>query len=106
MAGLADHRHAVGILGIVVVQGAPRLERVVHPVADGVAQLHLGHPAMQRQRRDDVDVVDPGLRRQIEHRLDHPLTDVGATHRRQWQRDVVERDRQLHPREEQGGEGI
>ena len=84
-----------------VVQRAVRRERVVHAVADGVPQLLLGHATVQRKRGDEVDVVDARGRGLVEHGFDHPLTDVGAAHRRQRQGDVVEADRELHARVEQ-----
>ena len=101
LARLADERHAVGILGVVVVEEAVGREGVVHAVADGVAQLGLGHAAVQGQRRDEVHVVDPGRRGQVEHGLDHPLPHVGPAHRGQRQADVVEGDGELHARLEQ-----
>ena len=48
-----------------------------------------------------MDVVDAGLGGEVEHGLDDPLADVGPAHLRQRQADVVEGDRQLHPREQQ-----
>jgi hypothetical protein len=77
-----------------------RGEGLVDPVAHGVAQLRLGHAPVQGQCGDEVDVVDARLGRQVEHRLDDPLADVGAPHGRQRQRDVVEADRELHARVE------
>ena len=96
MAGAAQLHHAVGVLGVVVVERALRGEGVEHPLAQGVAQLVVGHPAVQGQRRDQVHVVHPGRGRHVEDLLDDPLADVGAPHRRQRQRDVVEGDGQLH----------
>ena len=78
-----------------------RLEGVVDAVADGVAQLGLGHPPVQGEGADQVDVVDAGLGGEVEHGLDDPLADVGPAHLRQRQADVVEGDRQLHPGEQQ-----
>ena len=94
----AQEGEVVGVLGVVVVEQAVGGEGVVDPVADGVAQLGLGHAAVQGEGGDDVDVVDAGLGRQVEHRLDDALAHVGAAHGRQRQRDVVEGDRQLHAR--------
>ena len=85
-----------------VVQRASGSEGVVDPVTDGMAQLGLGHAAVQRERRDQMDVVDAGLGRQVEHGLDDALADVRSTHRGERQRDVVEGDRQLHAGEQQG----
>ena len=80
--GLADERHVVGVLGVVVVEEAVRGEGVVHAVADGVAQLGLGHAAVQGEGGDEVDVVDAGRGGQVEHGLDHALAHVGPAHRR------------------------
>ena len=91
----------IGILRVVLIQHAAGLERVVHPVAERVAQFELVHPAVQREGGDDVHVVDAGVGRHREHLLDDPLAQVGALHLRQRQADVVERDRQLHPGEQQ-----
>ena len=83
-----------------------RGEGVVDAVADGVAQLGLGHAAVQGEGGDEVDVVDAGRGGQVEHRLDDPLADVGPAHRRQRQRDVVEGDRELHARAQQRGQRL
>ncbi len=98
--GGADERHTVGILGVELVQLSVRLEGVVDAITDGVAQLGLGHPAVQGEGGDEVDIVDTGLGGKVEHRFDDPLADVGTAHLRERQADVVEGDRQLHP----GGE--
>ena len=58
------------------------------------------------ERSDEVHVVDAGFGRHVEHGFDDPLTDVGPPHRRQRQRDVVERDRELHAGEQQFGQGL
>ena len=81
-----------------VVEAAVRREGVVDAVADGVAQLVLGHAAVQGERGDEVDVVDAGRGGQVEHGLDDALAHVGPAHRRQRQGDVVERDGELHAR--------
>ena len=99
--GAQDH-HPVGVLGVVVVEAPRGGEGVVDPVADGVAQLGLGHAPVQGQGGDQLHVVDPGGGGLVEHGLDDPLADVGAGHGRQRQRDVVEGDRQLHAREQPG----
>ncbi len=84
-----------------VVQASLRRERVVDAVTDRSPQLGLGHAPVQSERGDQLDVVDARVGRQVEHGLDDALADVGPLHLRQRQRDVVERDRQLHPRTEQ-----
>ena len=106
VGGLAEHHHAVGVLGVVVVEAARRGEGVVDAVADGMAQLVLGHPPVDGQRSDEVHVVDAGLCGQVEDSLDDPLTDVGPAHRRQGQRDVVEGDGELHAGMQQCREGF
>ena len=89
-----------------LVQESAWSERVVHAIAERVAQLGLGHPAVQGERGDDVHVVDSRIGREVEHCFDHALTHVGTAHRWQRQADVVERDRQLHAREQQLGEWV
>ena len=76
-------------------------EGVVDPVAQGVAELVLGHAPVQGQGGDEHHVVDPGVGRHVEHGLDDHLADVGRLHRGQRERDVVEADRQLHAGVEQ-----
>ncbi len=96
LVGRPDHGQVVVVLGVVLVEHAARLEGVVDAVAEHVPQLVLVHAAMQAEGGDDVDVVDPGLGGEVEHRLDDPLTVVGPAHLRQRQAGVVEHDRQLH----------
>jgi hypothetical protein len=90
----------------VVVEQAVGGEGVVDPVTDGVAQLGLGHAPVQGEGGNDVDVVDAGLGRLVEHRLDDALAHVGAAHGWQGQRDVVERDGQLHARPQQAAQRL
>ena len=92
----------VGVLGVVLEQQAVRREGVEDAVAQGVAQLGVGHAAVQRQRGDEHDVVDAGFGGELEHLLDHQLAYVGAAHGRQGQRDVVEGDGERHPRAQLG----
>ena len=105
LVGHAQVEEVVGVLGVVLGEQAVRGEGVVDTVADGVAQLGLGHPPVEGEGHDELDVVDPGLGRQVEHLLDHQLADVGALHGRQRQRDVVEGDGQLHARRAAGPAG-
>ena len=63
LVGRAEEGEVVGVLGVVVVQQAVRGEGVVDPVADGVAQLGLGHAPVQGEGGDEVDVVDARPRR-------------------------------------------
>ena len=50
--GRAEVQQVVGVLGVVLAEHAARLEGVVDPVADGVAQLGLGHPPVQGEGAD------------------------------------------------------
>ena len=59
----AEVGHAVGVLGVVVVEQPAWGEGVVDAVADGVAQLGLGHAPVEGEGGDEVDVVDAGRRR-------------------------------------------
>ncbi len=101
LVGRSEEGEVVRILGIVLVQQSTRLEGVVDPIAEGVAQFEFVHPPVQCERSDDVDVVDAGVGGHREHLLDDPLAQVGPAHLRQWQRHVVERDRELHAGEQQ-----
>jgi hypothetical protein len=55
---------------------------------------------MQRVGDDELDVVHAGLGREREDALEDHLARIGERHRRQRQRDVVDADRELHPRTE------
>ena len=101
-----DLEHPVGILCVVVVEPATRSEGVVHPVADRVAQLVLGHAPVQGEGGDDLDVVDAGGGRRVEHRLDDALAHVGLAHLREREADVVEADGELHVGEEERGQRL
>jgi hypothetical protein len=103
--GSAEEGQVVGVLGVVVVEQAVGSERVVDAVADGVAQLVLGHAPVQREGGDEVHVVDAGRGGQVEHRLDDPLADVGPLHLRQRQRDVVEAMVSFMPGRSSAGSG-
>ena len=96
LVGLAQVDEVVGVLRVVLGEQAVRGEGVVDPVAQGVAQLRLGHAAVQGQGGHQHDVVDPRLGRHVQHRLDDHLAHVGRLHLRQRKGDVVEADRQLH----------
>ncbi len=96
LIGLAEVDEVVGVLGVVLGEQAVRGEGVVDPVAQGVAQLRLGHAAVQGQRGHQHDVVHARLGRHVQHGLDHHLAHVGRLHLREGQRDVVEADGQLH----------
>ena len=83
MIGEPEVDEVRGVLGIVLKQQAVRGERLEDAVAEGVAQLGIGHPAVQRQRRDQHDIVDAAGGGEIEDGLDHPLAHVGGAHGRQ-----------------------
>ena len=106
MCGLADHHEVLGVLRIVLVQGAPRQEGVDDPIAEHVTQLVFVHPAMEAERGDDVNVVDAGLGGEIEDRLDNALAVVGAFHLGQREAGVVEADRELHIGPQQCGKRL
>ena len=103
LVGLAQERQVLGVLGVEVVEEAVGGEGVIDPVADGVAQLGLGHAPVQGQGGDEVDVVDARGRGHVQDGLDDALADVGPPHRGQGQGDVVEGDGQLHARRQQVG---
>jgi hypothetical protein len=88
------------VLRVVIAQMLGE-ERAEYPFADGAAKLGGRHPAMQRVRGDQLDIVDAGRGGELEDLLDDPLPDVGRPHRGKRQRDVVEDDRQPHPGAEQ-----
>ena len=60
-----------------VVERALRGEGVIDAIAEGVTQLVLGHAAMQRQRSDEVNIIDTGCCGHIENLLDDALPNVG-----------------------------
>ena len=60
--------------------------------------LRLGHLPVQAVRDDDVHVVDAVRVELLEQDLDDGLPDVREHHGRQRQRDVVDGDRDAHPR--------
>ena len=105
VAGLAEIDDLVRVLGVVVVEPV-RVELVEDAGADGALELGRGHPAVQRERGDQMDVLDTRAVGALEHVLDHAAADVGQLHRRQREADVVERDRQLHARAEQAVERV
>jgi len=48
-----------------------------------VAKLVFGHAAVQRERRNDVDVVDARCGSKVEDLFDDALANVGPAHRGQ-----------------------
>ena len=65
VGGFTEDHHAVGIFCVEVVEKTLGGERVVHPVANRVTQFVLGHPPMDRQRCDQVYVIDSGFGCQV-----------------------------------------
>src|SRR2546430_2945346 len=59
-----------------------RSERREDALADDVAELVLGHAAVQTQSRDDVQVVDSGLGGHVDDLFHHQLAHVRRSHRR------------------------
>ena len=102
MVGLSEMRQCVWVLGIEVVELTTRCKRVVHPVADGVAELGLAHPAVQGERCDEMHVVDTRCRSEVEHLFDDAPTNVRRFHLGQWKRHIVEGNGELHALEQQG----
>ena len=102
LVGVAEVHEVRGVLRVVLQQQAVGLERVEDPSSERVPQLVVVHASVQGERGDQHDVVDRGFGREVEHGLDDALAYVGRAHGGKRQRDVVERDRQLHAREEQG----
>ena len=98
LVGEAQVDQGVGVLGVVLGEQTVGGEGVVDAVADGVAELGLGHPPVEGQGHDEGDVVHAGLGRHVEDLFDDHLADVGPLHGRQGQGDVVEGDGQLHAR--------
>jgi hypothetical protein len=83
-----------------------RVEAAEHAFADGVLDLVRGHPAVERVRHGELDVLDALPGRELDHLLEHQLADVGAPHRRKRDRDVVDRDREPHAGLEELFEGF
>ena len=101
----ADLRQRVLVLAV-EVEEVLRPERPEHPLPHHAPDLVGGHPAMEGGRHDDLDVLDALACRELDHLLEDPLPDVGKGHRRERDRDVVHRDRELHPRLEKLGERL
>ena len=100
LRGLADVDVVLRVFAVVLVQ-AIGMEGAENSLTDYVSQLVLGHAPMQTKRRDDVQVIDAGLRGHVDDLFHHELAHIRGGHRRQWQREVVEGDRQLHPSPQQ-----
>src|SRR5919106_800308 len=97
LVGLPDVCETFGVLGVEVPE-ALRPERAEHPLPDDRFDLLPGHPAVERVRHQELHVLDATAGRQLEDLLQYQLPHVRWVHRRQGQRDVVERDREPHPR--------
>ena len=106
VVGEAQVEEVVGVLGVVLGEEPVGGEGVVDAVAHGVAQLGLGHPPVEGEGHDELDVVHAGLGGHVEDLLDDHLADVRPFHGRQGQRDVVEGDGELHARTEEGGQRL
>ena len=65
VGGFTENDHAVGILGVEVVEKALGGERLVDTVPDRVAEFTLGHPTVDGQGGDQVHVIDTGVGRQV-----------------------------------------
>ncbi len=94
--GLADEFHPVRIFGVVVVEAVAPV-RFEDATADDVTDFVRGHAAMDARRDDDVEVVDAVIGEHLEDDREDALADVGAAHRRERERDVVDRDDDAHP---------
>jgi len=101
-----EEREVLGVFGVVLIEEPARGERVVHAVADRMAQFGIGHAAMKGESADDVHIVDAGLGSEIEYRLDDALADIGPLHLGQRQAHIVECDREPHSREQLRGERV
>ena len=102
---LADDDVPVRVVGVVVVEAIGMEGREV-ALADGVAKLGRRHPAVQRERRDELDVLDPGAVGALDDLLDDLAADVRRAHRRERDGDVVEGDRQPHARAQERVERV
>ena len=96
----AEKDHVVFVLGVVVVKLVGP-EFVEDPIADDVPHFEALHAAVDARGDDDFDVVDGVVGQQGEHDGENALANIGAAHRWQRQRDVVDRDAHLHARAEQ-----
>ena len=70
-----------------------------------MAQLVILHAATQTDGRQKTHVVDTDFGRHLEHRFDDALAGVGAAHRRQRRRAVIEGNRQHGRGGEQRAQG-
>src|SRR5581483_8719716 len=102
LLGRADEREAVRILRV-EVREVVRVEGAEHALPHRVLDLVRGHPAVQRVRHRELEVLDARSCGELDDLLEDELAHVGGPHRRQGQRDVIDRDRELHPRPEELG---
>ena len=105
LVGLSDVGERVLVLGVEVVE-LLGVEAPVHALAYGAADLVRGHPAVQRGRHDDLDVLDALARRELDHLFQDPLPDIRGGHGRQRERDVVDGDGELHAGNQEFGERL
>ena len=101
MVGLAQVHQGVGVFGVVLGEEPVGGESVVDTVAEGVAELGLGHPPVEGEGDDELHIVHPGVGGHVEDLFDDELPDVGPLHGGKRQGDVVEGDGQLHARPQQ-----
>ena len=101
----ADLRERVFVLAV-EVEEILRPEGAEDALAHHAADLVGGHAPVQGGRHDDLDVLDALAGGELDHLLEDALADVGQRHRRQWDRDVVDGDRQLHPGLQELGERL
>jgi len=105
LSGVLQLHHPVRVLGVVVVV-AVRMEGVEDFLPDHPLHLGVGHSPVERGGDDEMDVVHAGIGEQFQDNLQHRLAGVGGDHRRERERDVVQGDGDLHPRPEEGVEGV
>ena len=96
MIGEAEVDQIGRVLGVVLEEQAVGSKGLENAVAQGVAQLGVCHATVQSECRDEYDVIYTRLGRQVQDRLDNALAHVRGLHRRERERDVVERDREAH----------
>ena len=82
-----------GILGVMLQEEPTGRECLEHAVAEGMAQLGIGHATVKGKRSNQHDVIDPCLGRKVQDRLDDALGvhrvdasagAAGRCRRRQW----------------------
>ena len=105
VVGRADVSEGVAVLGV-EVREVVRVEAAVHALADHPLDLRGVHPTVQRGGHDQLHVLDARPSRHLDHVLQDPLPDVRGRHGRKRDRDVVDRDRELHPGAQEVGQRL